>query len=87
MTIDTLLADVSPLLPVSVQGNYPDLEIVDNKAVIVRIDRMNYFVHAANHFPAMLEALREIAELPSVDLDMATVIAKQAIAAATEVTQ
>jgi hypothetical protein len=57
MTIDQLLADVTPLLP-DIGCIFPHHWDAD-----LRYKAAVYSRHAANHFPAMLQALREIAEL------------------------
>jgi hypothetical protein len=87
-TIDQLIADVTPLLPLSRdKDNGMHKTSCNQLAYLLDDDRYNnlaeYMRLAANHFPAMLTALREIAYHDDCNgrLD-AEEIAKQALTAA-----
>jgi hypothetical protein len=65
MTIDQLLTDVTPLLPFGeTTDGYPTVNYMPVRSMSEDQQSMfkDYLMHAANHFPAMLAALREIAK-------------------------
>lgn len=74
MTIDQLLADVTPYIPSKCKWVEDEHRVMivcgENEIVRDTLDEelrdklATYARHANNHFPAMLQALREIAELP-----------------------
>ncbi len=75
-TIDTLLADVSPLLPLRkvmddfmINHYVPDGRNVNDINTQEYVTLTDYSMHAIKHFPAMLQALREaLADVQSFNL-------------------